>query len=77
MSVNENVWDGFGLPRTAFSRLIKHYMKISKDFRTQVWITPLETKSGMAQDRPLSHENGYKRSHPGIMYKMTVRGSLE
>ena len=61
MSVNENVWDGFGLPRTAFSRLIKYYMMIPKDFKTQVWITPLETKSGKAQDRPLSRKNGYKR----------------
>ena len=59
MSVNENVWDGFGLPRTAFSRLIKYYMMIPKDFKTQVWITPLGTESGMAQDRPLSRENGY------------------
>lgn len=59
MSVNENVWDGFGLPRTAFSRLIKYYMMIPKDFKTQVWITPLGTESGMAQDRPLSRENAY------------------
>ena len=77
MSVNENVWDGFGLPRTAFSRLIKYYMMISKDFKTQVWITPLETESGMAQDRPFSRENWYKRSHLGIMYKMTARRSQE
>ena len=41
MSVIKSVWDRIDL-WTAFSRLNKHYMMVSKDFKTQVGITSLE-----------------------------------
>ena len=44
MSVILNVWDRFGLQRTAFSQLSQHNTIFPKDFETQVWITPLEPK---------------------------------